>query len=303
LITSEPGQHTYEIHGVSDSVYENAPDGLLLNAEASQHVPKIRFEQHVLPLPTGVFRVERKAPRYCVNDKLGGSTTSTGLLLHLTGQPPFNLELEVKAAGSTQKPQRFPVHNIHSKDWEVVIPFAFEKPGRHEVTLWSIRDANGCEKVVDQSAKTGSTQWDEDKLQIVKAPAAMVDVAEVATIKALSAQTDHCVGDSLDFLLQGTSPWVITYLWQTQEKQITVRKPTFSRLAEKAGIFAITSISHQHTQCKSAVSDIVKEIHPLARLSYQSSCHYHLILVYSPKSKSVRVVIASVTFEKETKQA
>lgn len=194
---------------------------------------------------------------------------------------PFDLELEVKSVGSSNKPTRFPVHNIDTNDWSVVIPFAFKKAGKHEVTVWSVRDANGCETIVDKSAKTGASQWDEEQRQVVRVPAATVDVADVATIKALSPQTDHCVGDSLDFLLQGVAPWTITYLWQGQQSQVTTRKNTFSRLAEKQGVFAVTSISHQHDQCSSKVSDIAKVIHPLVRfclnelLSQTDACSSH----------------------------
>lgn len=266
LSTTEAGPHAYEIESVSDAVYEKGSDGRLLDETAARHISKIRFEQEVLPLPSATFRQDSKPPRYCVDDELGRSSTSTGLLLHLTGKAPFDLELEVKAVGSSNKPTRFPVHNIETNDWSVVIPFAFKKAGKHEVTVWSVRDANGCETIVDKTAKTGASQWDEEQRQVVRAPAATVDVADVATIKALSPQSDHCVGESLDFLLQGISPWTITYLWQGQQNQVTTRKNTFSRLAEKQGVFAITSIAHQHDQCSSKVSDIAKVIHPLVSL-------------------------------------
>lgn len=263
LSTTQAGVHVYEIESISDSIYENGSDGRLLDQASSQQVKKIRFEQEVLALPSAVFKQESKPPRYCVNDELGRSTTSTGLALSLVGKAPFDLELEVRAVGSSNKPTRFPVHNVATNEWPVVVPFAFQKSGRHEVTLWSVRDANGCETIVDKTAKTGN-QWDDDHKQVIRrAPAAVVDVADIASIKALSARTDHCVGDSLDFVLQGISPWTISYLWQDQPKQVISRKNTFSRLAEKEGVFAITHIAHQNDQCKSQVSDILKVIHPL----------------------------------------
>ena len=272
LATEQSGLHTYEFSGVSDSIYSKASDGLILNPSASRHVKSVKLEQTVHDLPSGVFRTEGKAPRYCVHDEFGSrSSTATGLVLHLTGQAPFDLELEVKAAGSAQPPGTFPIHAT-SHEWPVVLPFAFSTAGRYEVTLWSVRDANGCERIIDRSAST-SPPTTKDK-QVVRAPSGSVDVADTASIAPVQPGRHHCVGDNLDFVLQGIAPWTITYEFNGQAKTITSRSNTFSRLAELPGTFSITKVAHQQNQCSSRVVNIEKEIHPIPRVKVSQGTDY-----------------------------
>jgi hypothetical protein len=53
------------------------------------------------------------------------------------------------------------------------------------------------------------------------------------------------------------------YEWNGKVQHIKTRSSKFSRLADKPGTFAITSISHAKNQCKVEVNDIVRRIHAL----------------------------------------
>jgi len=147
----------------------------------------------------------------------------------------------------------------------------FQRSGKHEVTLLSIRDGNRCEQQVETSAQS-SVRWEDDSSskQITKRPAAVIEVAEIAAIRPVSTQTDYCIGDSLDFILEGIAPWTITYSWQNQTKDVVSRSSRFSRIAEKSGTFAITSVKHQHEKCNYPVYNLVKQIHQLPRVRLAS---------------------------------
>jgi nucleoporin POM152 len=71
-----------------------------------------------------------------------------------------------------------------------------EEIGRHEVSILKLEDASGCEWEVHE----------QDRLSTV------VDVVESARIVAVNSVEDLCVGDRLDFLLQGKAPWTIRWV-------------------------------------------------------------------------------------------
>lgn len=151
----------------------------------------------------------------------------------------------------------FHISDITSNTWSLKLDYAFTLSGLHDISVRSIADANGCERNYDAR----------------DAPRTLMDVAEIATIAAVSPQNDYCVGQSLDFTLQGTQPWTVTYQWTTQqsgkraakvdERTVTTRDEMFSRLARAPGVFRVLSVAHEADQCRSEVEDIVKTVHPL----------------------------------------
>jgi nucleoporin POM152 len=274
LLSDEPGRYVYDITGVSDSLYENPSDGMLLAQGVAHHGKSVRFEQKVVPLPSASFKASKVAPRFCVSDELGSrkadeAASTTDLVLKLEGEAPFQLELEVKPIRSSLPPQRFSAHDIQPKEWPVKLPYGFSNAGRYEVTLWSVQDANGCERVLDKSSFSSAPSFDDNTQVAIRPPSAMVDVADTANIIAVQPRQHHCVGDNLDFIMQGSPPWTISYIWEGHKREVVSRKPAFSRLAEKPGTFTVSRIAHQQNQCSTAVN-IVKQIHALPSVTVSS---------------------------------
>jgi len=97
----------------------------------------------------------------------------------------------------------------------------------------------------------------------------MVEVVESARIVPVSKAEDLCVGDTLDFLLQGKAPWVIEYEWLGRQHKVTSSASRFSRYAEEPGEFAIRSVALKDNQCKRQISHLVRQVHPLPSVKIQ----------------------------------
>lgn len=233
LSTSDHGKVEYEILGVSDAVYESPKDGLLLGFDGTRGVRNIKLEHQILALPSGSFIQTSKTPKACVNSAFTGK--DTGLVLQLQGQAPFDVELELGSASASSSNKRFNIHDIRTNEWPVELPnHQMSNAGRQEVRLLSVRDANGCKTIIDRSAFT-SNRGDEFALARQQSPKAVFDVLESASIIAASSKKDVCVGESLDFVLQGSPPFTVNYEWEGKTRPVQVKNTLFSRLAEKPG--------------------------------------------------------------------
>lgn len=83
--------------------------------------------------------------------------------------------------------------DVPGSEWTLDLPHAMKEIGRHEVSVTSLSDQSGCEWVIH----------DEDRLTT------SLEVVESARIVAVNQVENLCVGDTLDFLLQGKAPWTI----------------------------------------------------------------------------------------------
>jgi nucleoporin POM152 len=112
--------------------------------------------------------------------------------IRLSGKAPFVLGLAVrKPASSVVKTYEI---DVAGKEWALDLPqHVMDVVGRHEIAITSLRDQSGCDWAVgDGDVLVGA-----------------VEVVESARIVAVNAVEDLCVGDTLDFLLQGKAPWTI----------------------------------------------------------------------------------------------
>lgn len=246
LFTTEAGVHEYEISGLSDSIYTSRSRHGLVDAHRSGG---IRLRQEVFSRPTGSLKPVSKSS-FCVSESLA-SSGSRGVRLELTGQAPFDVELEV-VDESTKVPARFPVR-VDSASTLVELPHVFRTPGSHTVSLRKVVDANGCERLFERFGPSSAT----------------VEVAETASIAAVSQKAHHCVGDTLDFVLQGSPPWTVRYEFEGKKSSATVSTSVFSRLAKEPGLFRITGVSHQLDQCTTRIDSVSKLVRavPTVRMS------------------------------------
>lgn len=73
------------------------------------------------------------------------------------------------------------------------LPQTVTEIGRYEISIVSIADVSDCEQIVHDTDRLVTT----------------VEVVESARIVPVTQVQDLCVGDTLDFLLQGKAPWSI----------------------------------------------------------------------------------------------
>ncbi|GAA5835997.1 hypothetical protein JCM9279_002160 [Rhodotorula babjevae] len=267
LFTASPGHHTYTFTGVGDSLY-TSPDAAGLEAPVGGKDGVVRVEQDVWALPTAGF-AHGARHGFCVHDKLA-SRGHDDLVLRLEGQAPFEVELEVREDGHRAS-KRFTVPAIQGHDWPVSLPYGLNTAAPHSIILLRVKDAHGCETLIDPSSSSSSST--AAGAGALKASVS-IPVAEIATITPVSAQVDHCVGDALEFIVQGSPPFTVKYEFEGKQHAVAHSSGTFQRLAAAPGTFKILSVGHGEDQCRSNQVDIVKHVHPIPSARVQTGDSY-----------------------------
>lgn len=190
LHTSEPGVYTYTFNHVGDANY---PSLYLPSAR------RITFDHEVYGRPSAMF-VSTKRISLCSNSRLGPSTLPPGQgLLLFKGKAPFEVTLHIQTAKATHPVVRT-ISNIQSNEWQLSIDdYEFHHLGVYSISIETVRDASGCEQ--DLSAE-----------EVEEAKTLKVEVAETASVAQLQRGEDVCVGQALDFQLQGSPPWSLTFV-------------------------------------------------------------------------------------------
>ncbi|QRV80309.1 nucleoporin [Ceratobasidium sp. AG-Ba] len=241
--TSEPGTHVYTLQHLADATYSK---GIELDTKRTRG---LRLEQIVHTRPSARFKSSARISR-CLNTDLNLSP-DPGAVLVLSGTPPFTLSVAVRNLAESET--HYAQIVTHDHEWAVNIPdYMFKTIGPHAVAIEKVRDASMCPEVKGSGERS---LW--------------VDVAETAAIIPLERRVDYCVGDVLNFQLEGTSPWQIGYTFNGKHTLAKSTTSRFSRVAAQPGIFTVDSIAHQQNYCKTAVRDVEMRIHeiPTARVS------------------------------------
>lgn len=273
LSTALQGWHTYIINTVGDAVY--APSHL---QGFSTESPR-RLEQMILSLPGASFAStssKHHKPSLCVGDSL--DRLSSLPVLKLQGQAPFTVTFEVGSITSSSPSNRgaaayrFTRSGIKSHDYKLSLSndeFAFGSKGLWSIRVVQVTDANNC-----QSAPThdGKRAGQDDK-------ALVIEVAETADIAAVSTRQDYCIGEMVEFALQGSPPWTVSYDFNGKSAHAAVTTAEFSRVAEKPGVLTIKTVAHQQNQCRRDINarisqDMVKTIHDLPTVRISEGDHF-----------------------------
>jgi nucleoporin POM152 len=181
--TTQPGTHVYALQHLADATYNT---GISLDNKRTRG---LRLEQVIHTRPSARFKSTARISR-CLNADLNLSH-DPGAVLVLKGTPPFTLSVAVRnlAEGETHHTQIV----THDHEWAVNVPdYVFRTIGPHVVAVEKVRDASMC-----------------DELGGARERSLWVDVAETAAIIPLERRVDYCVGDVLNFQLEGTAPWQV----------------------------------------------------------------------------------------------
>lgn len=192
LHTTRPGRVYYSVTGVGDSHY-SLSDRLALN----ENVQYPRWEQEVLGRPAAYFKNPTRLS-YCLNDAFVPRSdhlmNQDGLVV-FEGRPPFVVHFTIQNLASSETFKELREFNTH--DWHLHFPeYVFSTVGSYLITIDSVHDASSCDEIVDDGRLR--SLW--------------VDVAETAMIVPFERRTDVCVGDLLQFQLEGMPPWTIMWV-------------------------------------------------------------------------------------------
>ncbi|TKY89613.1 hypothetical protein EX895_001398 [Sporisorium graminicola] len=266
LSTALPGWHIYIIDSVGDAVY--APTRLQgFSAESPR-----RLEQMVLALPGASFGSapsKHRRPSLCVGDGL--DQLSSLPTLKLQGQAPFTVTFEVVSTSNIAS-YRFTRTGIKTHEYKLELSadeFAFSSKGVWTIRVLQVTDANQCQSAFTPEIKRGVQ---DDKTMTI-------EVAETADIASVSTREDYCIGEMVEFALQGSPPWTVSYEFNGKSAQAAVTTPEFSRVAEKPGVLTIKSVAHQQNQCRRDLDarvsqEMVKTIHDLPTVRISEGNHF-----------------------------
>lgn len=235
LDTHQAGAYTYQFNRLVDDKYNKpAPD-----------FKPITLQQRVNQRPSAAFTNPGKTYSFCSVESDGEEV----IPVTLHGEPPFDLEVEIKHHG-TARPETVSLTQISTKSHNIRIPHSRLHLGKSAVSLRRVSDSKGCARLLD-------------------GPRVQISVHDAPTITELESQSDFCVGDRINFALSGTAPFNVFYTFEGHQRKAVSGSTKFSRLAEKPGEFLITGLSDAGSTCKST-TNIVKQIRslPSVRVSH-----------------------------------
>jgi nucleoporin POM152 len=189
LRTSEPGHHEYHLIDFGDAAYPLQH----LKDRPQKSAPRYSgtvLQHEVLSRPSAHFKASGPSS-YCLNEKLvprSGRHDDPTVLL--TGKPPFKLNLNIKNVATSES--RTAVVEVSTHEWKVDVPtYVLQTVGPHLVSIESFEDSSPC----------SPSDVDHDRRTF------RIDVAETAAIVPFDRREDWCVGDILQFQLEGNAPW------------------------------------------------------------------------------------------------
>jgi nucleoporin POM152 len=171
-LRTEPGSHRYDFTELRDSNYPNNPVQLTL-------------EHDVYSRPSASF-IKTNTKPLCLDQ-----TLKSDAKIRLEGKAPFTINLAVRRPASSKVESH--IVTTESNEWTLELPQTMTEIGRYEISVVSISDVSDCEQIVHDTDRLVTT----------------VEVVESARIVPVTQTRDLCVGDTLDFLLQGKAPWSI----------------------------------------------------------------------------------------------
>lgn len=114
------------------------------------------------------------------------------------GQAPFKLKLSIKNVATSEV--RYADVDVPTHEWLVDVPtHTLDTVGPHLVNIESFEDSSPCSpSEVDANRRTFR-----------------IDVSETAAIVPFDRREQWCVGDILQFQLEGTAPWRVECVYFT----------------------------------------------------------------------------------------
>ncbi|KAL4401256.1 nuclear pore transmembrane ring protein [Malassezia pachydermatis] len=238
LDTSVPGWHTYELVELGDAYY-----GRTHAASTS------RLEHGVWPRPSISTVKQTKPFMACV-----GGVLEAGPTWQLQGTPPFvvSVVLMPTQIEGNAKPIRF-TQQTRSHTLQVQMMEPIVASGRWALHVERVEDAYCVQEQPDLTVP--------------------IQVVESAGVVPATARTDYCVGERIDFILQGTSPWTVQYAFNGKMSQLTSRQAEFTRMADRPGVLEVLGAVHESNACRHTTEPLTCKIHALPSAHVSAGAH------------------------------
>ncbi|GJJ13358.1 hypothetical protein Clacol_007610 [Clathrus columnatus] len=247
LQTSKAGRVYYEVQAIGDASYP-----IQKHSNVIPHSKRLHFEQQVFPRPSAYFTKSNRMS-FCLNDPLVQREDQINGVVALDGIPPFRLELSIKDLASSEIYRE--IIETSAREWMLNVPrYIFHTVGPHLVTIDSVMDDSLCPQSDVNVEKR--TLW--------------IDVAETAVIVPFERKEDYCIGEPLQFQLEGSPPWRVQYNFNEKLTTVQAFNSPFRRVADRPGVFSVVSIAHEHDLCQNTVTGMDFRIHniPSAKVSH-----------------------------------
>jgi nucleoporin POM152 len=234
LKTGEPGKYRYVFDKLSDQRYTDPFP-----------IKNLQLEQMVHATPTVKFtsKSASKERTLCVGESLDSSDMDP-IFMEFTGVAPFAVEIGIRFQTEVQG-RVIIIDNIMTKKYQLSLHDELKDSGTYHINLLYVNDANGCASRVPPS---------DDKKISIKA-------LEIATISPIDSCDDVCVGDTIDFSLQGVSPFTVQYLFNGKPETVKAQSSKLKMIADKPGNITIVSVGDQRNKCRSFPKDVSRYIH------------------------------------------
>lgn len=235
LKTSEAGKYRYVFEKLADQRY-TTPFPLAKNIQIEQMV-------HATPTVKFTSKSTRKERTLCVGESLD-SADMDPIYLEFTGVAPFSVELGIRLQSELHG-RVLVIDDIMTKKFQLVLPQELKESGTYLISLMYVNDANGCASPVPVS--------DDTKLAI--------KALEIASISPVDSCDDVCVGDTIEFSLQGVSPFTVQYLFNGKPETVKAPNSKLTMIADKPGNITVVSVGDQRNKCRSFPKDVSRFIH------------------------------------------
>ncbi|KAF8923388.1 hypothetical protein EDD21DRAFT_448724 [Dissophora ornata] len=214
IMTDQDGTVAYQFETLSDATYQNV--------EVRHEKQSVVF-QHVVRSPPSATLVSTAKQFYCKNEIIGAKKIAVRIQ---DGVGPYSLAIEIMRPNQAIAEKLFE-HDVVPQNgvYEWTLPAKFTDMGMYKVSVLRVTDVNGC------SAGAAST--------------VEFDILDTPSITPLRSITDACVGDKIEYSVQGEAPPFKVYYSVDQVSHTATlesKRKTFSYEAAKPGLFKISKV-------------------------------------------------------------
>ena len=176
ILTDRPGTVSYLIETISDATYTNVQ---------VRHEKRAVVFKHVVRAPPTATLVSTAKQVYCKNE-ITGVKESVAFKIQ-DGAGPYSLAIQILRPNKPS--EKFFEHDVVPNKngvFEWKLPARFTEMGLHSVSVLKVTDVNGCSSGSDSKVE--------------------FDILDTPSITARRPVPDMCVGDKIEFDVQGQKP-------------------------------------------------------------------------------------------------
>ncbi|KAG0295167.1 hypothetical protein BGZ98_001505 [Dissophora globulifera] len=215
IMTEQAGTVSYHFETISDATYQNV--------EVRHEKQPVVFK-HVVRAPPTATLVNTAKQFYCKNEITGVKEKVAIKIQDGTG--PYSLAIEIMRPNQAVAEKLFE-HDVVPRNgiYEWTLPAKFTDMGLYKVSVLRVTDVNGC-----SASATSTVEF---------------DILDTPSITPLRSITDACVGDKIEYSVQGEAPpFKVYYSLDKVDHTATLdsKRRTFSYEAAKPGLFKISKV-------------------------------------------------------------